>query len=70
MTATLYRFAWGAKSFRFNGARKDHRCRLVARLPMNSALVEWEDGTRDVISRNALRRAALLTAAPATTKEG
>jgi hypothetical protein len=52
---TVYVFAWGG--IRFGGARKGHRCRVVLRLPFNSALVEWETGGRDVISRNALRRA-------------
>lgn len=32
------------------------RCRLLARGGMNSALVEFEDGTRHVVSRNALRK--------------
>ena len=49
-----YRFAWRN---RFDGRRFGHRCRVVARLPLNSALVEWETGGRDIISRNALRRA-------------
>jgi hypothetical protein len=32
------------------------RLRILARGTMNSALVEFEDGARHVISRNALRR--------------
>jgi len=31
-------------------------CRVLARGKMNSALVEFENGDREVISRNALRR--------------
>lgn len=49
-----YYFAWGG--IRFDGKRKGHRCRILARLPMNSACVRWESGGWDVISRNALRR--------------
>ncbi len=32
------------------------RCRVLARGAMNSALVEFEDGQREIVSRNALRR--------------
>jgi len=32
------------------------RCRLLLRLPMNSAVVEFEDGHAEVISRNALKK--------------
>ncbi len=32
------------------------RCRVVARGKMNSALIEFEDGTREIVSRNALRK--------------
>lgn len=32
------------------------RCRVLARGKMNSALVEFENGTREIISRNALRK--------------
>ena len=37
--------------------RKGECCTVIARGAMNSAVVEWRDGRRDVISRNALRRA-------------
>jgi len=34
-----------------------HRiCRVICRGRMNSALVEFENGQREIISRNALRR--------------
>ncbi len=33
------------------------RCRIVARGAMNSRMVEFEDGTRHIVSGNALRRA-------------
>jgi hypothetical protein len=37
--------------------RKDQRCRVLARGTMNSALIEFEDGFRSVVSRNGIRRA-------------
>lgn len=43
-------------------------CKIVARLTMNSAVVEFEDGQRECISRNALRR--LITAEPSQPPEG
>lgn len=36
--------------------RKGQRCRVVCRGTMNSALVEFADGFRAVVSRNALRK--------------
>lgn len=33
-------------------------CRVLARGAMNSALVEFESGQREIVSRNALRRNA------------
>ena len=33
-------------------------CRVVARGSMNSVLIEFEDGGREVVSRRALRRQA------------
>lgn len=38
-------------------ARKGAGCTIVARGAMNTALVEFGDGSREFISRNALRRA-------------
>lgn len=47
--------------FKPNGGKyKDlfgKRCRVLARGNLNSALVEWADGGRDIVSRNALRKA-------------
>jgi hypothetical protein len=51
-----YRYAWGARYPRTLD-RKGQLCRVLARGKMNSALVEFPDGHRAVISRNALRRA-------------
>lgn len=33
-------------------------CRVLARGALNSALIEFEDGTRHVVSRFAIRKAA------------
>lgn len=46
-----YRWHWNRMG------RKDQRLRVVCRGSMNSALVEFEDGFRAVVSRNGLRRA-------------
>jgi hypothetical protein len=34
------------------------RCRVILRTIRNSALVEFENGQKEVISRNALRKAS------------
>jgi hypothetical protein len=52
-----YRWVWGRTSQRALD-RKGARCRVVARGRMNSALIEFEDGYRAIVSRNGLRRAA------------
>lgn len=44
---------WGSQGSPLFGKR----CRILARGGMNSRLVEFEDGTRHVVSGNALRRA-------------
>jgi len=36
--------------------RKGQRCRILARGTMNSALIEFEDGVRHVVSRFAVRK--------------
>lgn len=49
-------FVWAS---RFGGKRKGHRCRILGRAPrMNTVLVEWESGGRDLVSGSALRRAS------------
>ena len=54
-----YRYCWGPR-FRCGALpvldRKGETCRVLARGAMNSALVEFADGARYVISRNALRK--------------
>ncbi len=61
----IYRYRW-ARAFgdlSLGGTRKGQACRVVAWGPRgrgftgNSALVEFADGLRAVVSRNALRRA-------------
>lgn len=37
--------------------RHGQRCRVIARGAMNSAQIEFEDGTRHIVSRNAFRKA-------------
>lgn len=54
-----YVYSWGPR-FRVPGLpvldRKGQSCIVLVRGAMNSALVEFEDGERHVVSRNALRR--------------
>ena len=38
-------------------ARKGQRCRVLARGAMNSVMVEFEDGTKTITSRYAVRYA-------------
>jgi len=54
MAEQLYIFRWNRPGL---PGRKGTLCRVLARGSMNSALVEFLDGFRAVISRNALRRA-------------
>lgn len=35
---------------------KGRRCRILQRLALNSAVVQFENGQREVVSRNALRK--------------
>jgi len=52
-----YLYSWGPRG-NLPGAlsRKGQHCALLARGSMNSALVQFPDGTLAVVSRNALRR--------------
>ena len=53
--AQVYRYGWRNNSKR--ATLYGRMCRVVCRGRMNSALVEFADnGQREVISRNALRR--------------
>lgn len=60
MISYPYLWAWSKRptsEWGRPGNRKGKACRvLVMSARMNSALVEWEDGYRAVVSRNGLRR--------------
>lgn len=49
-----YIYSWGNNPVR--AKLKGKVCRVLARGKMNSALVEFENGEKQIISRNALRR--------------
>jgi len=49
-----YYYAWRNNEKRATLYRR--KCRIVARLAQNSAIVEFENGQRECVSRNALRR--------------
>jgi len=49
-----YRYAWQNNPKR--QALYGHRCRVLVRGRANSALVKFEDGSMEVVSRNALRK--------------
>jgi hypothetical protein len=55
---TKYIYTWGNNSKRLT--LKGRVCFILKRLSMNSALVEFDGGQREVVSRNALRRADAL----------
>jgi hypothetical protein len=48
-----YRWHWSVRP----EGRKGQRLRVICRGTMNSALVEFADGYRAVVSRNGLRKA-------------
>lgn len=50
-----YRWVWGQK-FPRTLDRKGQRCRVLVRGKRNSALIEFEDGFKVIVSRNGLRR--------------
>ncbi len=50
-----YVYYWGNNSKR--AEMKGRRCRIVKRLKMNSALIQFlDDGQQEVVSRNSLRK--------------
>ena len=51
-----YYYAWKNNQKRDTLYRR--HCNVIARGKMNSALVEFENGQREIISRNALRKLA------------
>lgn len=54
MVTKAYIYGWKNNQKRQTLYRR--KCRVLARGGMNSALVEFEDGQKEIISRNALRR--------------
>ncbi len=51
---TTYAYSWGNNPKR--AEMKGRRCRIVKRLKLNSALIQFlDDGQREVVSLNALR---------------
>lgn len=50
-----YLYAWGNNTKR--ATLKGRRCAIVQRLKNNSAVVQFENGQTEIVSRNALRRA-------------
>ena len=49
-----YVYFWGPRLMGFS--RKGQACRVLVRGSMNSALIEFEDGFKAVVSRNAIRK--------------
>jgi len=54
MADQLYEYRWG--NTRFRKTLKGRKCRVIARGDMNSCGVEFENGERHCVSRNALRK--------------
>ena len=57
-----YVYRWAPKVWgRLRGLdKKGQACRVLVRGGRNSALIEFQDGTQAVISRNALKRVSTL----------
>lgn len=51
---TEYIYTWGNNEKRKK--LKGRKCKLLARLALNSAIVQFENGQREVVSRSALRK--------------
>ena len=49
-----YIYTWGNNLKRIS--LKGHKCKVLARGALNSCLVEFENGQKEVVSRNALRK--------------
>lgn len=47
-------FAWGNNAKR--ATMKDRECRVLVRSVMNSILIEFANGQREVVSRRSVRR--------------
>ena len=49
-----YIYTWGNNPKR--ATLKGRKCRVLARLALNSCVVQFENGQKEVVSRNALKR--------------
>jgi hypothetical protein len=49
-----YIYVWGNNPKR--ATMKGRKCKVVARGAMNSCMVEFEDGQREIVSRNSIRK--------------
>lgn len=54
VTTYTHYYSWGNNEKR--ATLKGRKMRVIARGTMNSALVEFENGQREIISRNAIRK--------------
>ena len=63
-----YYYAWGNNAKRVT--LKGRRCAVLVRGKMNSCLVEFENGQREVVSRNAIRRVRAAEAAALSSNTG
>lgn len=61
-----YRYAWGNNEKR--ATLHGRTCRVIHRGRPNSALVEFDDGQREIVSRNALRKLEKACTATAAKK--
>lgn len=59
MTESLYPYVYNWHNNEKRATLKGRHCRVLARGALNSALVEFENGQREIISRNALKRGKL-----------
>uniref|UniRef100_A0A6M3XQF9 Uncharacterized protein n=1 Tax=viral metagenome TaxID=1070528 RepID=A0A6M3XQF9_9ZZZZ len=51
-----YVFSWGNNDKR--KTMKGRKCRVIARGKKNSIMIEFEDGQREIVSRNSIRKNA------------
>lgn len=58
MSTYPYYYAWGNNEKR--ATLKGRACRILVHSKMNSRLIEFEDGQKEVVSGNALRKRECL----------
>jgi hypothetical protein len=54
MTEYKYIYSWGNNEKR--KFMKNRRCAMLARGTMNSCMIEFENGQREIVSRNSIRK--------------